>query len=297
MCYGVSSKNTTSMNWIIRTVAANSPVSLAPRPTASCTSPCPVLFALFTRRWARYRQAAALSGADARMSRVSSSRPLAAMCRTWSLRKACFAALGMCALVYSPITLSLGEWFNTQKPHLQPRSRIRHHSVNQEHRRIDMSRSCFRGLLDRYGFRTTTPRLGGHLSGRHIRSCPSPLVQTPQLKASRAESARPQDPMALPAPPDLLGATATATLLQSAGYGIPQTYLTEYARNVSALSPTFSTLLHHAHQHPRHLLVRPSSATSATTSTSASPHPAVTAISARSSALGTFVFWGSRGAR
>jgi predicted MFS family arabinose efflux permease len=34
-----------------------------------------------------------------------------------------------------------------------------------------------------------------------------------------------------------------ATLLQSAGYGIPQTYISEYARNVSHLSHTFSALL------------------------------------------------------
>lgn len=84
---------------------------------------------------------------------------------------------------------------------------------------------------------------------------------------------------------------STATLLQSAGYGIPQTYLTEYARNISALSPTFSTLLITLINIPgicsstffgflsdnKHLHLSAST---------------VTAISALSSALSAFLFWG-----
>jgi predicted MFS family arabinose efflux permease len=82
-----------------------------------------------------------------------------------------------------------------------------------------------------------------------------------------------------------------ATLLQSAGYGIPQTYLTEYARNVSALSPTFSTLLL--------TLVNIPGICSSTFFGFLSDNkhwrlsaPTVTAISAVGSALSVFLFWG-----
>jgi MFS family permease len=67
----------------------------------------PVLFIMFTRRWARYRKLAALCGAIlACLSFVLSSFSK----DVWHL--VVLAALG-CALVYSPMTLSLGEWFNT----------------------------------------------------------------------------------------------------------------------------------------------------------------------------------------
>jgi predicted MFS family arabinose efflux permease len=82
-----------------------------------------------------------------------------------------------------------------------------------------------------------------------------------------------------------------ATLLQSAGYGIPQTYLSEYARNVSALSPTFSTLLI--------TLINIPGICSSTFFGFLSDNkhfrlsaPTVTGISALSSALAAFLFWG-----
>ena len=81
-----------------------------------------------------------------------------------------------------------------------------------------------------------------------------------------------------------------ATLLQSAGYGIPQTYISEYARNVSALSPAFSTLLI--------TLINILGICSSTFFGFLSDNkyfqlsaPIVTATSAISSALGTLLFW------
>jgi MFS family permease len=71
----------------------------------------PFLFTMFTRRWARYRKLAALCGAIlACLSFVLSSFSK----DVWHLiaTQGVLAALG-CALVYSPMTLSLGEWFNT----------------------------------------------------------------------------------------------------------------------------------------------------------------------------------------
>jgi predicted MFS family arabinose efflux permease len=82
-----------------------------------------------------------------------------------------------------------------------------------------------------------------------------------------------------------------ATLLQSAGYGIPQTYLTEYARNISGLSATLSTLLI--------TLINIPGICSSTFFGYLSDNahfrlsaPTVTAISALSSALSAFLFWG-----
>src|ERR1700712_5503635 len=71
----------------------------------------PFLFALFARRWARWRQTSALCGAViACLSFLLSSFSTQA----WHLvaTQGVMAALG-CALIYSPMTLSLGEWFNT----------------------------------------------------------------------------------------------------------------------------------------------------------------------------------------
>lgn len=71
----------------------------------------PLLFALFTRRWARYRQSAAVCGAIL----ACASFMLSALSKhVWHLiaTQGVLAALG-CALVFSPLTLSLGEWFNT----------------------------------------------------------------------------------------------------------------------------------------------------------------------------------------
>lgn len=71
----------------------------------------PFLFALFTKRWARYRQAAALSGTIiACLSFLLSSFST----NVWHLvaTQGVLAAFG-CALIFSPMTLSLGEWYKT----------------------------------------------------------------------------------------------------------------------------------------------------------------------------------------
>ncbi|KAG9191608.1 hypothetical protein G6011_10342 [Alternaria panax] len=68
----------------------------------------PFLFALFTKRWARYRQSAAISGALL----ACTGFILSSFSRhVWHLvaTQGVLAALG-CAIVYSPTTLSLGEW-------------------------------------------------------------------------------------------------------------------------------------------------------------------------------------------
>lgn len=70
----------------------------------------PLLFAAFTRRWARHRRRAAILGAAlAALSFALSSLAT----DVWHLiaTQGVLASLG-CALVYSPTTLSLGEWFS-----------------------------------------------------------------------------------------------------------------------------------------------------------------------------------------
>ncbi|CAA9960138.1 Mfs monocarboxylate [Pyrenophora teres f. maculata] len=82
-----------------------------------------------------------------------------------------------------------------------------------------------------------------------------------------------------------------ATLLQSAGYGIPQTYISEYARNVSNMSHNFSTLL-------ITLINIPGICSSAFFGfLSDNKHfqlsaPVITATSAVTSALSAFLLWG-----
>src|SRR6195952_2452193 len=106
----------------------------------------PFLFALFSRRWAHLRQTAAVCGAVITcVSFLLSSYST----DVWHLiaTQGVLAALG-CALIYSPITLSLGEWFNTS-------NRAVAYGVVLSCKNI-VGSSCpflLRFLIDRYGFR------------------------------------------------------------------------------------------------------------------------------------------------
>ncbi|PVH94709.1 MFS general substrate transporter [Periconia macrospinosa] len=246
----------------------------------------PFLFALFTRRWARHRRTAAALGAIL----ACASFVLSSLSKhVWHLvaTQGVLAALG-CALVFSPTTLSLGEWFNTDN---RICNRAVAYGIVLSSKNI-VGSTCpfiFRGLLDRTSLRTTMLVWAAITLGTSMLSiC---MIVTPQTSLVAAETARGRN-----IPWHFLRHKAfwiysTATLLQSAGYGIPQTYLTEYARNVSALSPTFSTLLITLINIPgicsstffgflsdnKHLRLSAST---------------VTAISALSSAISAFLFWG-----
>src|ERR1700760_482291 len=108
----------------------------------------PFLFALFTKRWTNKRQTAALCGAGLTcLSFLLSSFSTSG----WHLvaTQGVMAALG-CALIYSPSTLSLGEWFNTS-------NRALAYGVVLSCKNIVGSVCPFllKALLDRYSFRTT----------------------------------------------------------------------------------------------------------------------------------------------
>lgn len=204
-----------------------------------------------------------------------------------NLLRGVLAALG-CALVFSPTTLSLGEWFNT---HNRICNRAVAYGIVLSSKNIvgSVCPFVFRGLLDRVGLRTTMLVWASITLGMAF--CSIMMIATPESSLVATETSRgrkiPWSFLKHPA----FWIYSIATLLQSAGYGIPQTYLTEYARNVSLLSPTFSTLLITLINIPgicsstffgflsdnKHLRLSAST---------------VTAISAFSSAVSAFLFWG-----
>ncbi|KAJ4371279.1 hypothetical protein N0V83_004496 [Neocucurbitaria cava] len=248
----------------------------------------PFLFALFTKRWARHRRSAAICGALI----ACASFMLSALSKhVWHLvaTQGVLAALG-CALVYSPITLSLGEWFNT-KNRICNRAVAYGICLSTKNIVGSVCPFIFRGLLDRYGFRVTVMVWAGITAGTGILAIL--MVQTPRSSVAAGVEGMTRG-RKIPwqfLRHQTFWIYSIATLLQSAGYGIPQTYLSEYARNVSALSPTFSTLLL--------TLINIPGICSSTFFGFLSDNkylrlsaPAVTAISAVSSAVAAFLFWG-----
>lgn len=245
----------------------------------------PFLFALFTKRWARYRQTAAICGA---LIACASFVLSAFSTHVWHLiaTQGILAALG-CALVYSPLTLSLGEWYNTEN---RICNRAVAYGICLSTKNIvgSVCPFIFRGLLDRHGFRTTLLAWAAITAGTAILAIL--MIKTPQSSLVATT------PRTRKIPWEFLKHRtfwiySIATLLQSAGYGIPQTYLSEYARNVSAMSPTFSTLLI--------TLINIPGICSSTFFGFLSDNkhfrlsaPTVTAISALTSAMAAFLFWG-----
>jgi predicted MFS family arabinose efflux permease len=245
----------------------------------------PLLFAMFTKRWARYRQVAAVCGAlIACAGFVLSSLSK----HVWHLvaTQGVVAALG-CALVYSPMTLSLGEWFSTNN---RICNRAVAYGICLSTKNIvgSVCPFIFRGLLDRYGWRTTMIIWAAITVGANMLSIF--MIRTPRSSLDATNPRTRRVPWQF-LKHRIFWIYSTATLLQSAGYGIPQTYLSEYARNVSDLSPTFSTLL-------LTLINIPGICSSTFFGfLSDNKHfhlsaPTVTAISAVSSSLSAFLFWG-----
>ncbi|KAK5624516.1 hypothetical protein RRF57_000232 [Xylaria bambusicola] len=252
----------------------------------------PFLSALFTRRWARHRQTAAMAGALlAALSFALSSFSV----HVWNLvaTQGVLAALGS-ALVYSPTTLSLGEWFSS-------------HAGRKNHRAVayGVTLSCknvvgsvmpfvVRALLENYGFRVAVRIWAAVALGTSLLSIF--LIPThPNVLASTSEEEE-EGYRRRGIPWHFLHhrtfyVYAVAIVLQSAGYGIPQSYLPTYAREVTELSQTSATLLLTVFNVPGILASSlfgylsdnryfPLSATT------------VTAISALCSALAAFLLWG-----
>ena len=241
----------------------------------------PFLFALFTKRWARKRQQAALCGAALTcISFLLSSFST----HVWHLvaTQGVLAALGG-ALFYSPTTLSLGEWFNTG-------NRAVAYGVVLSCKNI-VGSACpflFRALLDHYGFRVALRAWVALVAGTSVLAIF--LIPThPSTVFSSAQRTRKIPWKFLRH--ETFYIYSIAIILQSSGYGIPQTYLNTYAHEVTLLSQTSATLLLTLFNIPGivsstffgYLSDNKHFTLSAAT---------VTSISAISSALSSFLLWG-----
>ncbi|KAK6607160.1 hypothetical protein H4I96_02563 [Botrytis cinerea] len=241
----------------------------------------PLLFLLFTKRWARYRQTAALAGTLlACLSFVLSAWST----HVWHLvvTQGILSSFG-CALIYSPTTLSLGEWYST-------RNRAVAYGIVLSCKNIVGSACPFllRVLLDTYGFRTTLRIWAALLLATSIPAIY--LIPTHPSNISTPHQRTRKIPWEF-LHHQTFWIYTIAIILQSSGYGIPQTYLNTYAHEVTLLSQTTATLLLTLFNIPgvlssfffgylsdnKHF---PLSAT------------AVTSISALASALSAFLFWG-----
>ncbi|KAK7418936.1 hypothetical protein QQX98_003639 [Neonectria punicea] len=193
----------------------------------------PFLFALFTRRWAHRRQIAALCGtAIACLSFFLSSYSTA----VWHLvaTQGIASALG-CALLYSPATLSLGEWYTTS-------NRALAYGIVLSCKNI-VGTSCpfmLRALIDTYGYRTTLKVWTAIVGGTSIFAiC---LIPTHPSKVSIRNTRARRIPWYFLKHRSIYF-YSIAIIFQSSGYGIPQTYLSTYARDVALLSQTSGTLM------------------------------------------------------
>lgn len=193
----------------------------------------PFLFALFTRRWAHRRQLAALCGtvlACASFFLSSYSTTVGHLVATQGIT----SALG-CALVYSPLTLSLGEWFTDS-------NRALAYGIVLSCKNI-VGTSCpflLRALIDAYGFLTTLRAWSAIVGVTSILAIG--MIPTPPSKLTVHEI------RARKIPWDFLRHRSIyfysiAIIFQSSSYGIPQTYLSTYARDVILLSQTSGTLM------------------------------------------------------
>ncbi|KAI0203980.1 major facilitator superfamily domain-containing protein [Astrocystis sublimbata] len=207
----------------------------------------PFLFAIFTRHWASYRQTAAVAGAVlASVSFVLSSFAT----DVWHLvvTQGVLASFG-CALVYSPTTLSLGEWSGIAIGAGEKNHRALAYGITLSAKNIVGSVMPFiaRSLLENYGFRVAMRVWAGVALGTSLLSIALIPVHPTILGATSppaAEQARRRRNI----PWHFLRhhtfyVYAVAIVVQSAGYGIPQTYLPTYAREVTLLSQTSATLL------------------------------------------------------
>ncbi|KAL5335181.1 major facilitator superfamily domain-containing protein [Aspergillus crustosus] len=257
----------------------------------------PFLFALFTRRWAHRRRSAALCGtviACLSFFLSAYSKTIGHLLATQGIT----SALG-CTLIYSPTTLSLGEWYTTS-------NRALAYGIVLSCKNI-VGTSCpflLRALLDTYGYSTTLKAWTAIVGGTSILGiC---LVPTHPSKASIHHPTRTRRIPWQFAKHRSIYFYSIAIIFQSSGYGIPQTYLSTYAREI-ALSKTSGTLMLALFNAPGIIAsvffgwlsendhdTTNSSSTSTSTSNSriALSTPTISSIPPISCALATFLFWG-----
>lgn len=145
------------------------------------------------------------------------------------------AALGA-AFVYSPLTLSQGEWFNNH-------NRAVAYGVTLGCKNVVGSTCPFllRAMLDRLGLRMTLKVWSAIVAGTSILAIF--LVPTHPSRLSTTERRRPRRVPYFFLKHGMFYVYAASIVLQSLGYGIPQTYLNTYAHEVMRLSQSSATLM------------------------------------------------------
>lgn len=243
----------------------------------------PFLFAALSTRHARLRYTVAIAG----VVLTALSYLLSAYSRNvWQiiLTQGVLAAFGS-ALLYSPTTLYLGETFTTSH-------RAVAYGVVLSSKNVVGSTCPFllQTLLDRYGLRTTMQIWTGIVTLSSLLSLFLFLFPLSHHSANNA-SHHPRRTAWAFLHHRTIYIYSVATLLQSSGYGIPQTYLPLYAHSTTHLSRTMATLLLTLFNLPGivsssffgYLSDNPYLPCSAST---------VTFISSASSALSVFLLWG-----
>ncbi|KAL4993631.1 major facilitator superfamily domain-containing protein [Aspergillus recurvatus] len=193
----------------------------------------PFLFALFTRRWAHRRQLAAICGtaiACCSFLLSSYSRTIGHLLATQGIA----SALG-CALIYSPTTLSLGEWYSTS-------NRAVAYGIVLSCKNIVGTTCPFmvRAMIDAYGYRRTLQAWTGIVGGTSVLAIW--MIPTHPSKASIQQARGRKIPWDFLKHKSIY-VYSSAIIFQSSGYGIPQTYLSSYANDIAMLSQTSGTLL------------------------------------------------------
>lgn len=241
----------------------------------------PILFSLFTRRYAHKRRTASLCGALLSCISILLSSYSTA---PWHLiaTQGVLTASGS-VLIYSPITLSLGEWFHTK-------NRALAYGIVLSSKNIvgSVCPFLFRGLLDRYSFVTALRIWMGIVAATTIPAIF--MVPTPAFAVSAERRRGRRLPWHFIKHPTI-HVYALAIVLQSCGYALPQTYLNQYAHDVVMLSSASATLMLTLFNVPGivsssffgYLSDKKRFSLSATT---------VTTISAVSSGLAAFLLWG-----
>lgn len=193
----------------------------------------PFLFAAFTRRWAQFRRHVALCGVTlASISFLLSSFST----RTWHLIvvQGILAAFGS-ALLYTSTTLSLGEWFSIG-------NRAVAYGIVLSSKNI-VGTACpflIRALLERLGFRNALRIWAGIVFATAFPSV-FLISNHPSLRSPLSQRSR-RIPWSF-LHHSTIYIYSLAIMMQSSGYGLPQTYLSTYAQEVLRLSSTSSALL------------------------------------------------------
>ena len=237
----------------------------------------PFLFTVFSRRFVNLRRISAFSGLIiACIGFLTSSFST----EVWHLviTQGILVAFG-CTLMYSPTTLSLSEYFSTG-------NRAIAYGIVLSCKNITGSVCPFlmQYLLDHFGFRTTIRIWTIIVAGTGIAVLLIPIKPSSTPYRSRRIHW------------DFLRHSTfyvygIAIILQSSGYGLPQTYLNSYATSVASVSATSSALLITLFNAPG---IISSSFFGFLTDNKRLPLSAnvATVISALSSAMAVFLLWG-----